>query len=84
MKDFPVFKCEILGINQFYLSSSFQIFQKFQASSNICVMKLIFWDGLSILWFATSISGKFKDCLLIWYVPKLTFFYGVMIVKQFY
>ena len=50
-------KCEILGINQFYLSSSFQIFQKFQGSTNISVRELMFQDGLNILWFATRLSS---------------------------
>ena len=49
MKDCPAtvlvkiaLKYEILGISQFYLRSSFQIFQKFQGSTNISARELIF------------------------------------------
>ena len=55
MKDCPAtilikiaLKSEILGINKFYLSSNFQIFEKFQGSTNISVRELIFLDGLNI------------------------------------
>ena len=70
-------ECWILEINQYYLSSSSQILEKFEGSSNIFARKLIFWDSSQILWFPLKTVLSYNKC-------QNTFLYGILKIKPFY